>query len=390
MGTAADSDWDLQPPDLWYMKHYLDLAEMTAAFAIAYDWMYDGWDTARRDRIRQAIINHGLNFAFDRSIWWNGTSITGNWNCVCNSGLTFGALAILGDDTSGLAEKVLQTTVANAKTACVNAPTSDGTWAESPNYWYFGTTGHAELSSVLTSATGSDHGLLNQNTNFKLTALFHMYVTGMTSLFDYADHGPNKFSTTANSLIWYGAAYKEPRYMLFQRDRFDAQEPWSIFWYDPTVRGAWWNGLPLDHFFNDPKTQWVSMRSSWTTNKGTYLAMKSSQLMAYQAHGDLDCGDFVFDAMGERWFGELGSGDYLSADYFKSEADDAVRWTYYRKTTQGQNTLVLGLENQLPEAKPTMKFETTGEVQGSSPNMELKTGSTAYAVTDMSSAYPGS
>lgn len=27
----------------WNAQHFLDLAEFTASFAIAYDWMYDAW-----------------------------------------------------------------------------------------------------------------------------------------------------------------------------------------------------------------------------------------------------------------------------------------------------------------------------------------------------------
>jgi hypothetical protein len=39
----------------------------------------------------------------------------------------------------------------------------------------------------------------------------------------------------------------------------------------------------------------------------------------HQTHGDIDAGDFVLDAMGQRWAGELGSGNYLSDGYFFSE-----------------------------------------------------------------------
>ena len=98
-----------------------------------------------------------------------------------------------------------------------------------------GTTGHAELTSALMTATGGgDFGMLTNNPSFNLTSIYHIYATGMTSLFNYGDHGPNKFSTTANSLLFYGNVYKAPTYTLFQRDRFDAAEPWSMFWYDPT------------------------------------------------------------------------------------------------------------------------------------------------------------
>jgi hypothetical protein len=74
-------------------------------------------------------------------------------------------------------------------------------------------------------------------------------------------------------------------YTLWQRDRFDAAEPWSMFWYDPGVSGAWWDGLALDKLFDDNQSRWGSMRTSWTDNDGMYAAMKASALTGHQTHG---------------------------------------------------------------------------------------------------------
>lgn len=254
-----------------------------------------------------------------------------------------------------------------------------------------GTTGHAELTSSLMTATGGgDFGLLNTNPGFKLTGLYHIYVTGMTSLFNYGDHGPNKFSTTSNSIIFYGSAYQQPVYTLFQRDRYDAAEPWSMFWYDPSVEGAWWDGLALDHIFQDPSDLWGSFRSSWTDNNGMYMALKAGALLNHQAHGDLDAGDFVIDAMGQRFAGEYGSGDYLSANYFSNETQASERWTYYRKMTEGQNVIAINGQNQDVTAQPTLiKGESSGTTQGSSTVFDVPSDSTAYMVVDLSTAYGG-
>lgn len=164
------------------------------------------------------------------------------------------------------------------------------------------------MSSSLLTATGSHYGLVANH--FNLTALYHMYVTGMTSLFNYGDHGPNKFSTTANSMMFYSTIFSNPLFTLFQRDRIDASEPTAMFWYDPTVSGAWWDNLPLDHYFSNQTDQWASMRSTWTENDGLYVAIKAGVNSGHQTHNDLDGGDFVLDAMGQRWAGELGSANY--------------------------------------------------------------------------------
>lgn len=319
--------------------------------------------------------------------WWTGPTITGNWNCVCNSGLTLGALAILGDDTTNTASQLLSFTIDNAKSVCANAVSDDGSWAETTNYWYFGTTAHAEMSSSLFTATGSDYSLLSTNPNFFKTGQFHMSAYGPTSLFNYGDHGPNKFSTTANAMFLYAEQFKQPSYSLFQREQSDAAEPWSMFWYDPTVSGAFWSGAPLDHFFDNGTDQWGSMRSSWTDQHGLFVAIKGGTLINHQTHNDLDVGDFVLDALGTRWAGELGSADYNSPDYFSNDTQTSARWEYYRKMTEGQNTILIGETNQNVNAIPTITHDSSGTTQGDSTVVSLTTDSTAFWVADMSSAY---
>ncbi|KAH9944214.1 chondroitin AC/alginate lyase [Epithele typhae] len=391
--AAGNGTTDFGPdgPSKWNPSHFLDTAEFTAAFAVAYDWLYDAWSDEQKSQIRSSMIFYGLQAGIETikngSAWWTGNTIKGNWNCVCNSGLTMGSLAILGDDTSGIAEQLLALTIPNALENCAFAVSDDGTWAETANYWYFGTTGHAEMASSLMTATGSDMGLLSNNPNFAKTGLYHMYVTGPGSLFSYGDHGPNKYSTTANSILLYGDQFQHPEYVLFQRDQHDAPEPNSMFWYNPTVAGAFWDGMPLDHVFDNSTDQWASMRSSWTDENALYVAIKAGTLQNHQTHNDLDCGDFVIDALGTRWAGDLGSGDYLSTGYFSSDAQDSQRWLYYRKRTEGQNTILVNKANQLVTAAPSIGFDTSNTTQGSSTVFEAPSDSTALFTADLSSAY---
>lgn len=400
MNAASNSSQPFgMAPDNWNSQHFLDLAEFTAAFAIGYDWLYDQWTDQQKTAIMWSIINLGLNFGLqaynDPSAsfgWWrlpeNGQ---GNWNCVCNSGLTMGALAILEDDPTGTAAQILGLTIPNAVANCAQAPTTDGSWTETANYWYFGTMAHAEMSASLLSATGSDFGMLTTNPHFNGTGLYHMYITGMTSLFNYGDHGPNKYSTNADGMMFYATHFNTPAYMLFQRDQRDAwSDPWAMFWYDPTVTGAFWEGLPLDHFFDDPLDQWASMRTSWTDNDGMYMAIKAGNNSGHQNHNDLDVGDFVLDAMGQRWAGELGSGNYDAPGYFNGNAqtgDQGTRWLYYRKRTEGQNTIVVGEQNQLINSAPSINSGSTNDAQDASTTYTVPKGSTAFFTMDSTSAY---
>src|SRR5215831_13393508 len=44
----------------WNPSHFLDTAEMTYAFSVAYDWLYTNWTDAQRKTMREAILVHGF------------------------------------------------------------------------------------------------------------------------------------------------------------------------------------------------------------------------------------------------------------------------------------------------------------------------------------------
>ncbi|HLD46744.1 MAG TPA: hypothetical protein VJA64_02905, partial [Desulfobaccales bacterium] len=81
-------------PD-WQPDHFLDTAEMTHAFAIAYDWLYDTWSPEQRAVLARAIRDKGLKPGLaayqdaEKFGWWVKSPY--NWNQVCNGGLGLGA-----------------------------------------------------------------------------------------------------------------------------------------------------------------------------------------------------------------------------------------------------------------------------------------------------------
>lgn len=91
----------------WNPSHFLDTAEMTAAFAIGYDWLYSEWNTEQRATLHKAIVEKGLNQSLNyyrKNTWW--AAATHNWNQVCNGGMCLGALA-LADEEPALAGEIL-------------------------------------------------------------------------------------------------------------------------------------------------------------------------------------------------------------------------------------------------------------------------------------------
>ena len=82
-----------------------------------------------------------------------------------------------------------------------------------------------------------------------------------------------------------------------------------------------------------------------------------------------------------------GSAIALSACGGSGDDQDALRWLYYRKRTEGQNTILVNKANQLVGSAATTHFDNSGTQQGSSTVFEVPGASTAYYTADLTSAY---
>ena len=54
---------------------------------------------------------------------------------------------------------------------------------------------------------------------------------------------------------------------------------------------------------------------------------------------DLDAGQFVYSAVGQRWIADLGADNYGLPGYFGRAR---ARYKYYRKSSLGHNVLSFG------------------------------------------------
>ncbi len=182
-------------PD-WNPRHFLDTAEMTHAFAIGYDWLYDVWTPEQRATLRRAMVEKGLKPALKlyraRSGW---TRSRHNWNQVCNGGIGMGALA-LAEVEPQLAGEVLHGALESIQLAMAEfAP--DGAWKEGPGYWNYATFYNVVFLAGLQTALGTDFGL-SRMAAFDQTGLFPIYLTGpLGRTFNYADgERPRAFPAT--------------------------------------------------------------------------------------------------------------------------------------------------------------------------------------------------
>ncbi|HLP72068.1 MAG TPA: heparinase II/III family protein [Bacteroidales bacterium] len=328
----------------WNPSHFLDVAEMTHAVAIGYDWLYNDMDSESREFIRAGLIKLGLEegrkayFTSYPYNWWR--TVDHNWNQVCNGGLLIGALAVAESDST-YALSMVPKSIDNLHYALASyAP--DGVWPEGPGYWGYATSYTAYAVWALKTALGSTFGLTDYE-GMSETGYFPLYTAGPAGyLLNYADAGERSKLGAPSELMWLANAYTNPVFSDFVENQLSSRSPdvWHIIWYRPFPSTAF--TAKTDMFLNGKVSLFCS-RSEWNNTNALFIGVKAGYNQANHAH--LDIGNFEFDALGERWVRDLGSDDYNLPGYF-STGTTGKRWTYYRISSLSHNVPVLGGANQ--------------------------------------------
>ncbi|MCX7047629.1 MAG: DNRLRE domain-containing protein [Candidatus Sumerlaeota bacterium] len=352
-----------QFPD-WHPSHFLDTAEMTAAVAIGYDWLYNDLVTSERLVLRTAIRDFGLKPGLAVYKGGSGWGVN-NWNQVCNGGMGMGALAIADDDPA-TASAVLDKALAYYNLLYM---VPDGGWAEGPGYWGYATQYMSYLFSSAETAVGCAYGLA-ERLGMKQTGFFPICMNRPShKVFGFSDAGSGEV-TNSPQHYWFAWRYGEPAFSRYQRE-YDRSSGQEMLWFDN--RGQLPGDIPLalDRTFQSCGV--AEMRGSWDWGYPTFAGLKAG--VNNGGHWHLDLGSFVMDALGQEFAMDLGGNDYGTvgvSDYF----DNAQRWKYYKVRAEGHNTLMLNPDNQADQAfgsAPITSFRTDAEG--------------AYTIADLTQAY---
>ena len=328
----------------WNPSHFLDVAEMTMAVSIGYDWLYNSLSAGSKEIIKNAIIEKGLKPSLD-SRYNNWLKASHNWNQVCNAGMTYGALAVFEDQTD------LSVQFINRAAASIKLPMEDylpdGAYPEGYSYWGYGTSFNVMYISALEKVLSKMFDF-SDKTGFFKTAGFLENMTGPTgSCFNFSDAGSRGglhpamfwFANRLNdpSLLW-----SEKKYLTGDLQAGDRLLPAIMIW------GA---GLKIDKIAPPAKTMWVGMgknpvalmRTSWTDPNAIYIAMKGGSPRVNHAH--MDVGSFVMESDGIRWAMDFGSQDYNSLESkgvnLWNMAQNSQRWEIFRYNNYVHNTLTI-------------------------------------------------
>ncbi|MCU0472833.1 MAG: heparinase II/III family protein [Bacteroidales bacterium] len=371
LAVSAFSDWN--------PSHFLDVAEMTMAAAIGYDWLYDKLSEESRNIIKTAIVEKGLKPSLlPANNGW--TTRTNNWNQVCNAGMTFGALAVYEDEKE-LALQIIDRAVTSIKLPMGDYD-PDGAYPEGFGYWGYGTSFHVMFISAMEKAFGDKYDL-GITEGFLKTARYLENMTGPTGVpFNYSDCG-----TSANmdpAMFWFGNILDDPsilwsdKYQLLNKSLPDDRLLPALL--------IWCEGLTINEISAPPERIWVGqgknpvalMRTSWADKNAIYVGLKAGSPSANHAH--MDVGSFVMDANGERWAMDFGSQDYNSLEQAGVDlwnmAQYSERWDVFRYNNLAHNTLTVNGQYQRVSGKAS--------ITGYYDQTDMLT-----AVTDLSTLYDG-
>ncbi len=360
--AAAFPDWN--PP------HFLDTAEMTHAFALGYDWLYERWSADQRRVLREAIVSLGLRpglKVYDSKKGWPRNE--NNWNQVCNGGLISGALAV-ADEEPQLAARIVHEAVRSVPLAMQHyAP--DGAGTEGVTYWDYGSRYNIVLLSSLETALGTDFGL-SQVGAFGQSGYYQIYLCGAGRVaFDFADCGRAQVSEPQH--FWLARKCDVPAFSWFRLNALEGGErggALDLLWFDDRGRGLDFKTLPLDRYFRGAEC--ASLRSSWEPD-AIMVGIQAGDSMNLGGHRHLDLGTFVLDALGERWIMDSG----VEHETYMAHRHKNPRHSYYRVRAEGHNVPVFN-PDQGPDQNPKaaakiVKFESAPQQ--------------ALAVVDLTQAY---
>ena len=324
----------------WNPEHYLDTGEMSYAIGIAYDWFYDAWTVEQRSMLAKALYDLGLNTTsvlVGGGANYNLAGATNNWNGVCNGGIMVGALAIVNDAyivSNGLQGNVIDVIGASVKGIesgmWVYGP--DGGYEEGPGYWGYGTTYCMVFMAALNSACGTNYGLY-YTPGFATSAYFTTYLGNANTTWGFHDGGSGDSNPSIAS--WFALMSGDGNLNAIRRQGIEkgwcGSSLYDIMFFSPHIINHSID-LTLDAYYSLDTI--MTFRSSWDTSDNIFAGLHGGDNAA--GHGDLDIGNFVINVNGTYMICDLGSDSYNMAGYF-----GGYRWSYYRKRTEGQNTLVM-------------------------------------------------
>jgi len=334
--VCAFSDWNPQ--------HFLDIAEMSFAVALALDWAGNDLPEQTVDIAKSSLIEKGIKPSFNekgtRMFWINSSN---NWNAVCHGGMIAASLAIAEKDPD-LAAKTISRALEKLPNS-LKEYGPDGIYPEGPSYWGYGTSYSVLASEMLSTAFGSDFGI-SKSPGFMESANFRLLATAPSGeYFNFADSDGKKGGSGSVLLTWFAAQTGDEIYLdkPFLEDPVNAGRlagP-GLVWLS-RFRKTGTSELPLE-WYGKGRNPVAFFRGGKEDAGQFYLAVKGGS--ANISHGNMDAGTFIFELNGVRWVIDPGNQPYYPLNRIgfnlSGQCQDCPRWTLMTKRNTGHSTITV-------------------------------------------------
>lgn len=332
----------------WNPTHFLDVAEMTLALAIGYDWLFNNLSATSKHTICEAILDKGLLPSLQNHYNKNWLDVKHNWSQVCHSGLSIGALAIF-EEHPDIASKIINRAIDKMKKPMAQY-SPDGVYPEGIGYWTYGTSFNVLFLDVIKKIFKTDFGLSNSPGFIDTGNYFIQMLSPQLLKFNYSDSsaGTEQLSVP---LFWFYSQTKDSALLYIQKKLYD-NDLNKNYIKNRLLPAAliWGSQYPLTEISAPDNLFWLGksinpvcvMRSGWD-NEAAYIAIKGGSPSIN--HGHMDIGSFIFDVNGTRWIEDLGPENY---HFIESQGIDlwdmsqsSHRWNILRYNNTSHNTLTL-------------------------------------------------
>ena len=337
----------------WRPSHFLTTSEMTLAFAIGYDWLYDYLSESSKNIIVNEIITKGLDLA-DTKYGKKYKSDVGNWNSVCSACMTAAALAIFEHNPQKYSQFVSESIQNNVKAVENFSP--DGGYSEGYSYWHYGTSYQTIMFEVLMTALGYKSTLPDTVEGFEKTGSYqNMLSTPTRGCFSYGDVAMD--SRVSCATFWLARHFNHPEWLYVDRNKIidgDFEQEDMLWRFNPVIMN-YIVGLDLSSIVKPSQHIWFSRgdqplfayRSGFDSFDDVYLGIKGGH--AELSHAHMDSGSFYYERDGVVWSDDLGSDSY-TVDGYWSGSQNGARWKLFRLGATGHSTLSFDGSNHIVTA----------------------------------------
>lgn len=353
----------------WDPTHFLDTAEMTTAVAIAYDWLFDALPESTRQKVKESIYKNAISIVlreYEKGGPGSWAKRETNWNVVCNTGMTLGALAVAEDypkETATILENA-----ARYMPNCLKHFAPDGVCYESLTYWGY-TTSYLALYLKAVEQNGGDQTGIGQLPGISKTALyFKRTLTPSGQQFNFGNTTIGEALNTP-SFFFFSKYYHLPEVAEWFRTEINqsiqgkkALHPLfflTLPWFDAKSPTKTENIPPLEVYHNSINDLLV-LNGNRKEKGSIFLVAKGGT--PNQAHQQMDCGTFIIESDSVSWTEDLGADDYALPGFwdYKPGGD---RWKYFRNNNFSHNTLNIDRQPQYANGKAFVCEENTHTAQ---------------------------